>query len=727
MTAVSMSLMPLSPINEGWEGSPEQGSSSSSGTRRRSRHSSLLATAASPSAAVSPATAPRIQPASAGPAAPTVPEVPAPMPAPATPSVADRDLSADSSGGLFGSHGGAVPSPSPAACALQPTGSSSKAGKVVLVNGVAYTQMELLGRGGSSKVYSVLGPSGERLALKRVTSDNVKQLEAFQNEAILLRSLRHREQVIQVVDSEVDEARGRISIVMEAGEADLSTFLRSEPQLPLVEVQRLWRQMLECVQVIHAERIVHADLKPANFLLVGRRLKVIDFGIAKRLASDTTNISRDSSVGTLSYMAPEAVKQGQEGGLKLGRASDIWSLGIILYQMVYGRPPLAHMEPMQRWLKLSDPHLEIEYPERHSLEDRSSRTKAYLIDVLRMCLQRDPRKRPTLQELLGHPFLCGTQVVQRETLEGAIGRLMTSVLKAVDPDGTFDCTAKWQALSDEVWEELLVGVNGTSGGDDFQEGLASLRAAASRQASSTSSNMGRPRRPPTPAEEEEPLSPLGCYEDADEYDAVLAAGMLPPPGSTAPLAALLPPPGSTAPMPRPPLSEVPRADAQARPGGSGKKSERGPGPRKPTQASANTPSVGTASGQARRADGSAGRLADSTAGTSRRAAGPAATASHRIPTAAAPAEDDKENAAPSPTSAAAAVVCKSLGSRGGSSDVPARSPAESGAGSSAPTHASLGNRGGVASSQAGVGSGGGGAVSAFAAAVAARPRTTRGR
>merc|ERR1719311_1236955 len=105
---------------------------------------------------------------------------------------------------------------------------------------------------------------------------------------------------------------------MERGDVDLKQFLEVEHKLTLGDIQILWRQILEAVQVIHNERIVHSDLKPANFLLVDGRLKLIDFGIAKRMSSETTHISRESTVGTISYMAPEAVRQGS---VKLGRSS----------------------------------------------------------------------------------------------------------------------------------------------------------------------------------------------------------------------------------------------------------------------------------------------------------------------------------------------------------------------------------------------------------------------
>jgi len=85
--------------------------------------------------------------------------------------------------------------------------------------------------------------------------------------------------------------------------------------------------MLECVKVVHDAGIVHTDLKPANFVLVKGALKLIDFGIAKAIPNDTTNIARDQQIGTLSYMSPEALCDagngpGGERLMKVRRRSD---------------------------------------------------------------------------------------------------------------------------------------------------------------------------------------------------------------------------------------------------------------------------------------------------------------------------------------------------------------------------------------------------------------------
>ncbi len=142
-------------------------------------------------------------------------------------------------------------------------------------------------------------------------------------------------------------------------------------------LQMIWKRMLEAVDFIHSQRVIHSDLKPANFLFVKGELKLIDFGIARSMNSDTTNIqvtgcacsfwhalpsSSSASVAAHTHAAaarqrgrysklhvraphercvvqrynrrccraPEAVAQQTNGGLKLGRPSDVWSLGCIL-------------------------------------------------------------------------------------------------------------------------------------------------------------------------------------------------------------------------------------------------------------------------------------------------------------------------------------------------------------------------------------------------------------
>lgn len=123
--------------------------------------------------------------------------------------------------------------------------------------------------------------------------------------------------------------------------------------------------MLEAVQVIHDEKIVHSDLKPANFLLVEGSLKLIDFGIAKAIANDTTNIHREGQLGTANYMSPEAATSNPVTGSyrKLGRASDVWSLGCILYQMVYGKTPYSDiLNIFQKLSTIANPDHKIEFP-----------------------------------------------------------------------------------------------------------------------------------------------------------------------------------------------------------------------------------------------------------------------------------------------------------------------------------------------------------------------------
>ena len=151
------------------------------------------------------------------------------------------------------------------------------------------------------------------------------------------------------------------------------------------------------ITYLHSKDIVHRDLKPENLMFLEdddtSPLKLIDFGIAKAIVNDdTTNIYRESHIGTLNYMSPEAILDtgsGQDGPrMKIGRASDVWSLGCILYEMVYGKTPFAKLHFIQKLQAIVNPGHTIQFPDDDEAEAA--------IDAMKLCLCRNPEERPPI-------------------------------------------------------------------------------------------------------------------------------------------------------------------------------------------------------------------------------------------------------------------------------------------------------------------------------------------
>ena len=157
----------------------------------------------------------------------------------------------------------------------------------VLVQGTKFTKLDQIGKGGSSVVFRVLGPDRKMYAMKEVdlSDADAATIEGYENEIALLERLRGHSSIIKLVAHDKDATRQALHIVMECGDADLATMLRNRRQerrtIDDNHLRLLWQQMLEAVLCIHQQRIVHSDLKPANFLFVSGALKLIDFGIAK--------------------------------------------------------------------------------------------------------------------------------------------------------------------------------------------------------------------------------------------------------------------------------------------------------------------------------------------------------------------------------------------------------------------------------------------------------------
>lgn len=241
---------------------------------------------------------------------------------------------------------------------------------------------------------------------------------------------------------------------MEMGELDFNTLLRMRhtsetARFDPVFVRYYWQEMLECLAAVHKYDIVHSDLKPANFVLVQGRLKLIDFGIANAIETDeTVNVHRETQIGTPNYMSPESLLDSNTTGpdgrrvstsnrlpgapklMKLGKPSDIWSLGCILFQMVYGTPPFGHIpNQMQRCQAIIDWSYPVTFRDR-GIGDAP--VPASLVRTMRRCLTRDQHMRPTCEELLSlqDPFLypveCGEG--QLPVSEELLGRIVQSVV-----------------------------------------------------------------------------------------------------------------------------------------------------------------------------------------------------------------------------------------------------------------------------------------------------------
>eukprot|EP00977_Amphora_coffeiformis_P008206 scaffold1834_cov175-Amphora_coffeaeformis.AAC.12 len=271
---------------------------------------------------------------------------------------------------------------------------------ILRVNGVPYAKLGVVGKGGSCKVYRALSKDCTVVAIKKVKTSGLdrKNIESYANEIKLLKSLRGNPAIIQMFDSQVDLKRKAIYVVMEVGEVDLNHILHQQSllvdspdgrkRLNMNFIRLTWFQMLTAVHSIHEERIIHGDLKPANFLFVRGALKLIDFGIAKAMQTDdTTNIYRENQVGTLNYMSPEAITGSgdpEKPKLKLGRASDIWSLGCILYQLVYGKTPFAHLQMFPKLAAICNPNHKIDFP---------GDAEEAAVDAIKACLHRNPDDR----------------------------------------------------------------------------------------------------------------------------------------------------------------------------------------------------------------------------------------------------------------------------------------------------------------------------------------------
>ena len=314
--------------------------------------------------------------------------------------------------GESSSAGSSSPSDSPTLIDLSGSGSDFAAGRIApiprkttlgppdddpllrpqSVLGLRYEILELLGRGGMGAVYKAKDREvNQMVALKVIRPDlanNPAIIDRFKQELILARQVTHRN-VIRIYD--LADADGVKFITMEYVEGeDLRSLIQEKKKLAPSEAVEIMRQVCLALEAAHGVGVIHRDLKPQNIMRdKAGRVVVMDFGLARTLEGSGMT-QTGAMVGTLEYMSPE-----QALGKNLDQRSDIFTLGLIFYELLVGKMPFSADSALASLIKRTQ--------ERAApISDQDSSIPAALSGIVSKCLERDPELRyQNAAEMLG--------------------------------------------------------------------------------------------------------------------------------------------------------------------------------------------------------------------------------------------------------------------------------------------------------------------------------------
>lgn len=207
----------------------------------------------------------------------------------------------------------------------------------ILVNSFVgeYRLVDFLGAGGMGEVYRATHSKLRRVAAVKILSQSVCDpsfVERFLNEARIQASLQHPN-IATLYD--FLEFHGRPCIVMEYIEGEeLADRIKARGSLPLREAFAIFQSIVEAIGYVHNQGIIHRDIKSNNVKITSTgTVKLLDFGIAKSGASPSLTLT-GGVIGTLKYLSPEQIK-----GEVANARTDIWALGVLLYEMLTGHMP----------------------------------------------------------------------------------------------------------------------------------------------------------------------------------------------------------------------------------------------------------------------------------------------------------------------------------------------------------------------------------------------------
>jgi len=280
---------------------------------------------------------------------------------------------------------------SPSPVGASGSGASGILLQIGAVLGDRYEILELLGEGGMGAVYKAADREVDRIVALKVIrpemASNPEILARFKQELLLSSQVTHRN-VIRIYD--LGEAQGMKFITMEYLEGqNLHQVLKQRSKLEIAEAVGIMEQVASGLAAAHREGIIHRDLKPANIMLAkSGRVVVMDFGLARTFSGD--GMTRTGAMlGTIEYMSPE-----QAQGMDVKASSDIFTVGLILYELLAGVTPFRAESViaslLMRSQKSAAPLVEID-----------KNIPATLSNIVARCLEKDPANRYQNAEELG--------------------------------------------------------------------------------------------------------------------------------------------------------------------------------------------------------------------------------------------------------------------------------------------------------------------------------------
>ncbi|KAI9273738.1 kinase-like domain-containing protein [Sporodiniella umbellata] len=257
-----------------------------------------------------------------------------------------------------------------------------------------YTDFLLMAEGESGPMFTAKHIATDRtVAIKKISKTATLKLSKIRNELLTMKMSRHPN-VVEFITSFV--TKDEIWVVMEYMDIALSDILSLEVNGSFIKVEestiaRITRDILRALTRIHTLNRIHRDIRSDNILLNSRGdVKLTDFGQCAQLTKSQPR--RNSIVGTPYWMAPELIK-GQYYDNKV----DIWSLGVLLIEMIQNNPPYVELPPLKALYMIASNGLPpLTEPERWSDEFK---------DFLKLCTTVDPTERPDASILLKHPFI----------------------------------------------------------------------------------------------------------------------------------------------------------------------------------------------------------------------------------------------------------------------------------------------------------------------------------